>query len=125
MLLLGRRGASPLLLVLHVTPTGRVLADKQGLEGRLYLLPKDGTLLLGLQGLERVPHADGKAALGILHVLGQPPALQAWDCFPCHGRLRGPRPTGPTPPCSLGPDSLGGSLPPGKARAALVTAPMG
>src|SRR5262245_15870644 len=76
-----------LLLVLHVTPIGGVLTDKEGLEGRSNLLPKDGTLLIGLHGLERVPYADGKAAVGIIDILGQPPTPQACDRFPRHGRL--------------------------------------
>lgn len=45
----------PLLLVLHVTPIGGVLASKKGLQDRLNLLLKDRTLLIGLHGVERVP----------------------------------------------------------------------
>ena len=35
---------------------------------------------------KRVPHADGKAPIGIVHVLGQPPPPQAWHGLICHGR---------------------------------------
>src|SRR2546425_1027118 len=85
--LLGLRGAAALLAVLHVTPMGGVLPHKKGLEPRLHLLLKDGTLLIGLHRFERVPEADGKAAVGILDILGQPPSPQAGDGFARDGRL--------------------------------------
>jgi hypothetical protein len=75
-----------LLLVRHLTPRGGVLADKKGLQGRLHLLPKHGTLLIGLHGLKRVPHADGTAAVRIVDIVGQPPPSQAGDLFICHSR---------------------------------------
>src|SRR4029453_10071884 len=58
----------------------------KGLQGRLNLLPKHGTLLIGLHGLKRVPHPDGKAAVRIIHTLGHPPPAPAWPLFSRHGR---------------------------------------
>src|SRR4029453_17135475 len=80
------RPALPLRRVFHRTPIGGVLADKKGLQGRLNLLPKNRTLLIGLHGLKRVPHADGKTPIRILHVLGQPPPPQAWHRFVRYSR---------------------------------------
>ena len=71
------RPVLPLRRVFHRTPIGGVLADKKGLQGRLNLLPKNRPLLIGLHGLKRVPHADGKTPIRSLHVLGQPPPPQA------------------------------------------------
>src|SRR5207244_10334210 len=67
-----------LLLIFYVTPIGGILPYKKGLEGRLNLLLKYGTLLIHLHGLERLPSTDGKAAVGIMDILGEPAAPQAW-----------------------------------------------
>src|SRR5215831_15923767 len=47
-------------------------------------LLKNGTLLIRLHGVERLPQADGKAAVGIMDILSEPPAPQARDCFARH-----------------------------------------
>jgi len=52
----------------------------------LNLLLKDRTLLIRLYSVERVPYADGKAAVGIMDIVGEPPAPQAWDFFAHYGR---------------------------------------
>jgi hypothetical protein len=55
------------------------------LERWLHLLPKDGTLLIGLQGVQRVPYVHRKATVGIMHISGEPPGPQAGDLFVRHG----------------------------------------
>jgi hypothetical protein len=42
---------------------------KEELEHWLNLLPKDGTLLIGLPAVQRVPYAHRKATVGIMHIL--------------------------------------------------------
>src|SRR4030095_5802249 len=78
------RPAAPLLLILHVTAIRGVFPHKKGLESRLNLLLKDRTLLIGLHGVERVPYADGKAAVRIIDVLREPPTPEAWHLFSPH-----------------------------------------
>jgi hypothetical protein len=55
----------------------------------LNLLLQDGTLLIGLHGVERVPDADGKAAVRIIDVLREPPTPEAWHLFARYRRMIG------------------------------------
>src|SRR5437763_8196008 len=80
----GAHAPPVLFLVLHVTPIGGVLPRKKGLEDRLNFLRKHRTLLIRLHGIERLPYADGKAAVGIIDVLSEPPTPQARNLFARH-----------------------------------------
>jgi hypothetical protein len=120
-----------LLRVLYLTPRGGGRADQKRLEGWLHLPPKDGTLLIDLHGLQGVPETDGTAAVGLLHVFGEPPAPQARHRCVRHGGPRGLLIRLPTagPPCPYviriirgGPPGTaphqqrGNSIPPGLPR---------
>jgi hypothetical protein len=70
----GTAAPSALLLIFHVTPMRGVFPHKKGLKGGLNLLFKHRTLLIRLHRLQRVPDADGEAAVGIIDILSQPSA---------------------------------------------------